>query len=177
MLADRIRPGERLRVFVQPNHGGFAVPQNASAPMIMIGPGTGIAPFIGFLQERSVTAATGNNWLFFGDQHVATDFLYEKSIQGFVDQGVLNRLDTAFSRDGDTKVYVQDRMRANAAELWRWLQDGAYVFVCGDASRMARDVNQTLVDIAADRGSMSTADAKAYIAQLTSDGRYVRDVY
>jgi sulfite reductase (NADPH) flavoprotein alpha-component len=177
MLADRIRPAERLRVFVQPNRGGFTVPQNASAPMVMIGPGTGIAPFIGFLQERSVTAATGNNWLFFGDQHVATDFLYEKSIQGFVDQGVLNRLDTAFSRDGDTKVYVQDRMRENAAELWRWLQDGAYVFVCGDASRMARDVNQTLVDIAADRGAMSTADAKAYIAQLTSDGRYVRDVY
>ena len=177
MLANRVRPGEIVRVFVQPNHAGFSVPTNTAAPMIMIGPGTGIAPFIAFLQERAITAAPGKNWLFFGDQHKATDFLYRDELVSFMDQGVLTRLDTAFSRDGHTKVYVQDRMRQNAPELWRWLKDGAYVFVCGDASRMARDVHQSLVEIVAEQSGRTADKAKAWIGELADQGRYIRDVY
>lgn len=177
MLADRVEIGERVRVFVQPNHAGFTVPENTAAPMIMVGPGTGIAPFIAFLQERVATGAPGKNWLFFGNQHRATDFLYESELRGFIEDSVLTKLDTAFSRDDDAKVYVQHRMRENAVELWRWLQDGALFFVCGDASRMAKDVDQTLVEIVAQQGRMSRANAKAYVDKLSRSGRYVRDVY
>ena len=134
MLSDRIPVGETLRVFVQPNHGGFTVPADTNTPMIMVGPGTGIAPFVAFMQERAANPSPGENWLFFGDQHEACDFLYEEELRGYVADGILSRLDTAFSRDGDTKVYVQDRMRENAAELWSWLQRGAHFYVCGDAT-------------------------------------------
>ncbi|TWU50849.1 Sulfite reductase [NADPH] flavoprotein alpha-component [Rubripirellula tenax] len=177
MLADRVESGSTVRVFVQPNHGGFTVPADPHQPMIMVGPGTGIAPFMAFLQERDATKAAGKNWLFFGDQHESFDFLYEDELKAYVDSGLLTRLDTAFSRDGDRKVYVQDRMRENAAELWQWLQSGATFFVCGDASRMAADVERTLVDIAEEQGNMSTDEAKAYVKKLAADGRYVRDVY
>ena len=177
MLAERVQYGERVRVFIQPNHRGFSVPQNTTAPMIMVGPGTGIAPFIAFLQERHATAAPGRNWLFFGDQHQATDFLYQEILRKHVENGLLTRLETAFSRDGSKQIYVQDRMREHAAELWGWLQEGAYFYVCGDASRMANDVQQTLIQIVAEQGAMSHDAAKVYVDKLSSDERYVRDVY
>ena len=177
MLAERVQQGERVRVFIQRNHRGFTVPANTAAPIVMVGPGTGIAPFRAFLQERTATGSTGKNWLFFGDQHQATDFLYRDELNRYVKSGVLNRLDTAFSRDGCKKVYVQDRMREHAAELWQWLQEGAYFFVCGDASRMAHDVHQTLIEIVAQQGPMSDNAATALIDKLSNDRRYVRDVY
>ncbi len=177
MLADRLAEGDSLRVFVQPNHGGFTVPQDRDAPMIMVGPGTGIAPFRAFLQQRKADGCSGKNWLFFGDQHAACDFLYETELKDYLADGTLDRLDTAFSRDGDAKVYVQDRMRENAAQLWQWLQQGAFFFVCGDASRMAADVDAALVEIVAQQGQMSADAAKTYVADLTQQQRYVRDVY
>ena len=177
MLAERLETGSTVRVFPQPNHGGFTVPEDPTKPIIMVGPGTGIAPFIAFLQEREATNATGKNWLFFGDQHEACDFLYESDLKAYHESGLLTRLDVAFSRDGDIKIYVQDRMQESAAELWQWLQDGAYFFVCGDASRMANDVNQTLKEIVAEQGGMSDQEAEAYVKQMSVDQRYVRDVY
>ena len=177
MLADRVQAGMALRVFRQPNHGGFTVPSDDRTPMIMVGPGTGIAPFIAFLQERDATNASGKNWLFFGDQHQQCDFLYQDQLTAYCDSGLLTRLDTAFSRDGDHKVYVQDRMRENGAELWTWLCDGAYFYVCGDASRMANDVNQALIEIVGQHGKMSEDEAKDFVKQLADNHRYVRDVY
>ena len=177
MLAERVQEGTEIRVFVQPNHGGFTVPDDPTTPMIMVGPGTGIAPFIAFLQERDATKAPGKNWLFFGDQHEAFDFLYEDRLRNYVDVGVLNRLDTAFSRDGEKKVYVQDRMREHGAELFRWLSDGASFFVCGDASRMASDVDRALKAIVAEYGGMNSDAADSYVNDLSKSGRYVRDVY
>ncbi len=177
MLADGLTPGERFPVFVQPNHGGFTVPADPAAPMIMVGPGTGIAPFLAFLQERAATAATGKHWLFFGDQHESCDFLYRDELQGFLRSGQLSRLDTAFSRDHERKVYVQDRMREHASEIWQWLQQGAHFFICGDASRMAVDVDRTLTELVAQQGSMSHDAAKEYIQAMAKDQRYVRDVY
>ena len=177
MLADRLEPGATLRVFTQANHGGFTVPADPTKPMIMVGPGTGIAPFLAFLQERDATEATGKNWLFFGDQHAATDFLYQQELQSYLDTGLLTRLDTAFSRDGTEKVYVQDRMKQNAAELWSWLQAGAHFYVCGDASRMAVDVDRTLKSIIASQGGLTEQAAADYVAKLNKEKRYVRDVY
>lgn len=177
MFAERLETGADVRVYPVPNHNGFTVPTDKSKPMIMVGPGTGIAPFMAFLQERAATQSPGKNWMLFGDQHEACDFLYEDLLKGWRDEGLINRLDTAFSRDGDKKVYVQDRMRENGTEMWKWLQEGAYFFVCGDASRMAADVDRALVDICAEHGSMSDEDAKAFVAQLGKDQRYVRDVY
>jgi sulfite reductase (NADPH) flavoprotein alpha-component len=177
MLADRIDEGGNVRVFAQPNHGGFTVPEDPSTPMIMVGPGTGIAPFVAFLQERDAAKSPGDNWLLFGDQHEAFDFLYEEELKAYADSGLLTRLDTAFSRDGDAKVYVQDRMREQAAELWKWLEAGAHFYVCGDASRMAADVDRALVSIVENEGNMSLEDAKAYVKKLSEDKRYVRDVY
>jgi sulfite reductase (NADPH) flavoprotein alpha-component len=177
MLADRLDPGASVRVFPQPNHGGFTVPKDSSKPIIMVGPGTGIAPFMAFLQERDATKSTGKNWLFFGDQHEAFDFLYQEELKNYHETGLLTNLDVAFSRDGDQKVYVQDRMREKSAELWQWLQDGACFFVCGDASRMATDVDRALKDIVAKQGNMSEGDAKAYVEKMSADQRYVRDVY
>lgn len=177
MLAERAEPGDTVRVFVQPNHGGFTVPSDPTKPMIMVGPGTGIAPFVAFLQERAGTTGSGDNWLFFGDQHEASDFLYKSELQNYVRSSVLTRLDTAFSRDGEQKVYVQDRMREQGAELWTWLQRGAYFYVCGDASRMAKDVDRTLMEICSVQGQMRTDEAKRYVTQLAAERRYVRDVY
>lgn len=177
MLADRVAAGETVRVFVQPNHAGFTVPADPDTPVIMVGPGTGIAPFIAFLQERAETKAAGKNWLLFGDQHEAFDFLYEQELRQYQADGFLSRLDTAFSRDGETKVYVQDRMRGNAAELWSWLCDGGVFYVCGDAARMAKDVDRALHDVVAREGSMSDEEAKQYVKTLAAEGRYHRDVY
>ncbi|MBN9499452.1 MAG: sulfite reductase subunit alpha [Alphaproteobacteria bacterium] len=175
-LAERHPPGARLRCFVQPAHG-FRLPDDLSKPVIMIGPGTGIAPFRAFLEERRATQAPGKNWLFFGDQHEACDFIYRDEIEAFQTDGTLTRLDLAFSRDGAKKIYVQDRMRDAGAELWAWLNDGAHVYVCGDASRMARDVDAALREIVAAHGNMDETAAKAFVQKLAADKRYQRDVY
>jgi sulfite reductase (NADPH) flavoprotein alpha-component len=177
MFAERLTAGDPLRVFVHKNHGGFTVPRETGSPMIMIGPGTGIAPFMAFLQEREATHAVGQNWLFFGDQHAASDYLYRDQLERWQQGGLLTRLDLAFSRDQARKIYVQDRMREAGEELWRWLQRGAYVFVCGDASRMAQDVDRALRDIIASHGGLDDAAAADYVNQLRKSQRYVRDVY
>jgi sulfite reductase alpha subunit-like flavoprotein len=143
----------------------------------MIGPGTGIAPFRAFLQERQAVGACGRNWLFFGNPRRGTDFLFEDELTLWHRDGLLTRLDTAFSRDQQHKVYVQHRMLENAAELWAWLEDGAHLYVCGDAERMARDVDRGLTYIIAKEGRMEPAAAKAYLGRLASEGRYQRDVY
>lgn len=174
-LADR---GQAVRVHLRPNHA-FRLP-GGHVPIIMIGPGTGIAPFRGFLQERQAAGSTGRSWLFFGDRRRAASFLYGEELQGFVASGVLTRLDLAFSRDGavgEPKRYVQHRMSENGAELWAWLQDGAYVYVCGDAEHMAKDVDATLHEIVARCGGMDAASAHAYVNELIKNHRYVRDVY
>jgi len=160
-------------VFVQ-RSPHFRPPADPSTPMIMIGPGTGVAPFVGFLRERAARGATGPNWLFFGEQRRETDFYYADELAALQTSGVLSRLDLAFSRDQRSKVYVQDRMREHGAQLWSWLQDGAHLYVCGDASRMARDVDQALRDIAATHGRV---DPDAYVKQLSAEKRYARDVY
>ncbi|WP_328432826.1 bifunctional nitrate reductase/sulfite reductase flavoprotein subunit alpha [Streptomyces sp. NBC_00453] len=174
-LADA-EPDTPVPVHVQPSTH-FRPPADPATPMIMIGPGTGVAPFIGFLEQRRALGHRGPNWLFFGEQHRATDFYYEDELTGFVADGTLDRLDTAFSRDQRAKVYVQDRMREHGPLLWSWLQDGAHFYVCGDASRMAKDVDQALRDIAVVHGGLGEAGAAAYVKQLATDKRYVRDVY
>ncbi|MDP2332457.1 MAG: sulfite reductase subunit alpha [Reyranella sp.] len=180
-LADFAKPGDVIPVFVQKSHG-FGPPTDDNAPAIMVGPGTGIAPFRAFLEEREARGAAsgkkgGRNWLFFGDQKRATDFLYEDQIVDWQRRGLLDRLDLAFSRDQAEKIYVQTRMRENAAELWAWLEEGAHFYVCGDAKRMAKDVEDTLLQIAARHGGKSAAEAKAWLDDLAKAGRYQRDVY
>jgi sulfite reductase alpha subunit-like flavoprotein len=155
----------------------FRPPSDPSTRMVMIGPGTGIAPFIGFLGERRALGHTGANWLFFGEQCEATDFYYRDELDELYQDGVLTRLDTAFSRDQRAKIYVQDRMREHAAQLWSWLQEGAHFYVCGDASRMAKDVDRALRDVAMARGGLDESAAAAYVKQLAAEKRYVRDVY
>ncbi|WP_030939651.1 molybdopterin-dependent oxidoreductase [Streptomyces sp. NRRL S-646] len=155
----------------------FRPPADPATPMVMVGPGTGVAPFIGFLEQRRALGHRGPGWLFFGEQHRATDFYYEEELTAFLADGTLARLDTAFSRDQRAKVYVQDRMREHGPLLWSWLQDGAHFYVCGDASRMAKDVDQALRDIAVVHGGLDEAGAAAYVKQLASEKRYVRDVY
>ena len=145
--------------------------------MVMIGPGTGIAPFRGFLHERRAVGASGKNWLFFGERSATTDFLYRDELESMLRDGHLARLDTAFSRDQEKKIYVQDRMLEHSRELWDWLQEGASVYVCGDASRMAKDVHAALHTVAQKEGGMSTDAAQAYVASLKEDNRYHRDVY
>jgi sulfite reductase (NADPH) flavoprotein alpha-component len=174
-LADRAGDG-KVPVFVQPSHG-FKPPVNGDTPMIMVGPGTGIAPFRAFLEERLATGAKGRNWLFFGDQKRATDFLYQDQLEGWVKDGHLTRLDLAFSRDQAEKIYVQSRMMESAAELWSWLEAGAHFYVCGDASRMAKDVDAALHSIIEKAGGKSAEEAKAYVDRLKSEKRYQRDVY
>jgi sulfite reductase (NADPH) flavoprotein alpha-component len=174
-LCDRVVPGEAVPVFVRPNDGfRLAAPDR---PVIMIGPGTGIAPFRAFLQERRATGARGRNWLFFGNPHRHGDFLFEDELTAWHRDGLLTRLDTAFSRDQEHKIYVQHRLLEHAGELWAWLQDGAHLYVCGDAERMARDVDRGLAYILAKEGGMEPAAAKAHLARLALDGRYQRDVY
>ncbi|MCW0216414.1 MAG: molybdopterin oxidoreductase, partial [Pseudonocardia sp.] len=155
----------------------FRPPADPSVPMIMVGPGTGIAPFLGFLEERRARGHEGRNWLFFGEQRRETDFYYRDELDDLQRDGTLTRLDVAFSRDQRHKVYVQDRMREHGAQLWSWLADGAHVYVCGDASRMAKDVDRALRDIVAAHGRMDADGSAAYVKKLTADGRYSRDVY
>ena len=175
-LGDRVQVGTTpVPVFVSSSH--FRPPEDGAKDVIMIGPGTGIAPFRAFVQERVVTGATGRSWLFFGDQHAATDFLYEDEWKEFLAKGQLTRLDTAFSRDQALKIYVQDRMRENGAELWAWIQNGAHFYVCGDAKRMAKDVDMALHDLIATHGKMLLPDAVEYVKQMKKDHRYQRDVY
>ncbi|QQD75649.1 sulfite reductase subunit alpha [Curtobacterium sp. YC1] len=175
-LADRVDPDGAVDVYLQPNTA-FGVPADDSAPMIMIGPGTGIAPFRGFLHERAASGATGPNWLFFGDQHRDTDFVYQDELTELQEQGVLDRLDLAFSRDQAEKVYVQTRMLERSAELFAWLEDGGHVYVCGDASRMAKDVEAALLRVIRTGRGRGEDDAQAYLADLRRAKRYVRDVY
>ncbi|HTD88263.1 MAG TPA: sulfite reductase subunit alpha, partial [Candidatus Binatia bacterium] len=175
-LADRIGEAECIRVFVQPSHG-FKLPADGHVPIIMVGPGTGIAPFRAFLEERQAIGATGRNWLFFGDQKRATDFLYEEQLNGWLNDGHLTRLDLAFSRDQSEKIYVQQRMLESAGQLWAWLQDGAHFYVCGDASRMAKDVDAALHQIAATTGGLGRDGAAEFVQQLKAARRYQRDVY
>ena len=175
-LADRCAAETPLPVFVQTSHG-FRLPENGDVPVIMCGPGTGIAPFRAFLEERLATGAKGRNWLFFGDQKRATDFLYREQLEGWVADAHLTRLDLAFSRDQAEKIYVQDRMLESATELWAWLQDGAHFYVCGDASRMAKDVDAALHTIAETAGGLSEEAAAEFVQKLKSEKRYQRDVY
>lgn len=163
-------------VFIQPSHG-FKLPSSGDTPIIMVGPGTGIAPFRAFVEERIATGTTGANWLFFGDQRRATDFLYEETLTTWLRDGHLARLDLAFSRDQTEKIYVQHRMLEQASELWEWLEAGAHFYVCGDAARMAKDVDAALHQVIETTGGKSPEDAAAYVTKLKSDKRYQRDVY
>ena len=174
-LADRAEP-DLIPIFVQTSTH-FRLPKDPGVPIIMVGPGTGVAPFIAFLQEREAIGAKGRNWLFFGEQTSASDFYYRDELEGWQASGHLTRLDTAFSRDQADKIYVQHRMLAEGAQLWSWLQDGAYFFVCGDASRMAKDVNAALRKVVEVHGNLSENEAEAYVARLADSKRYVRDVY
>ncbi|MBU6457227.1 MAG: sulfite reductase subunit alpha [Bradyrhizobium sp.] len=175
-LAERIQPGDEVKVYVQ-KANGFALPTDPNTPIIMIGPGTGVAPFRAFLQDRRATGAAGKNWLFFGHQHSACDFFYADEFNAMKAAGLLTRLSLAWSRDGDRKFYVQDRMREVGRELWTWLAEGAHVYVCGDAKRMARDVERALVDIVAQFGARSTDESVAFLGELKKKGRLQLDVY
>jgi sulfite reductase (NADPH) flavoprotein alpha-component len=175
-LAERVAARGEVRVFVHASHR-FQLPDHGDTPMIMVGPGTGIAPFRAFLEERQAIGAQGKNWLFFGDQCRGTDFLYEDELRGFQENQVLTRLDVAFSRDQAEKVYVQDRMLERAREIWDWLEDGAHFYVCGDARRMASDVDRALQQVVATQGNLAPEEAKAYVARMAKTGRYQRDVY
>ncbi len=175
-LAERIQPGEQLKVYVQKAHA-FGLPDNPDTPIIMIGPGTGVAPFRAFLQERIASNAPGRNWLFFGHQRHDYDFFYEDEFKAMRASGALNRLTLAWSRDADQKVYVQDRMREVGRDLWSWIADGAHVYVCGDAQRMAKDVERALVDVVAQHGARTAAEAVAFVNDLKKTGRFQQDVY
>lgn len=175
-LADLTTDMTEIRCFFTPNKV-FRVPDNNDLPMIMVGPGTGIAPFRAFLQERQFRGAKGKNWLFFGDRNAATDFIYRDELEVMQKDGLLNRLDLAFSRDQEEKIYVQDKMREHGAELFAWLEQGGYFFVCGDAYHMAKDVDKALHDVIATHGNKTEQQAIDYVNQLKKDKRYVRDVY
>ena len=175
-LSDRLAPDTKPGVYVHRNNA-FRLPADGAVPVIMVGPGTGIAPFRAFLEERKATGAKGKNWLFFGNPHQASDFLYGPELEAFQNDGILNRMDLAWSRDQKQKIYVQDLMIREGAEMWKWFEEGAAFYVCGDASRMAKDVDAALHTIARDHGKLSEEDAAAYIAQLKKDKRYLRDVY
>ncbi|MFG1278482.1 sulfite reductase subunit alpha [Xanthobacter autotrophicus] len=175
-LGGRIAPGTRLKAYIQKAHG-FALPADLSKDVIMVGPGTGIAPFRSFLHERLATKAPGRNWLFFGHQKRDTDFFYEDELSGLQARGTLTRLDTAWSRDGAGKVYVQDKIRAAGPELWAWLAAGAHFYICGDAKRMAKDVEAAMVAVAAEHGGLSAEAAARFVADLKTAGRYQADVY
>jgi sulfite reductase (NADPH) flavoprotein alpha-component len=174
-LAERARIGTGVRIFL--HESKFRLPDDDNAPVIMVGPGTGIAPFRAFLQERCARGAKGKNWLFFGEQRRQFDFLFEQELLDYQGRGLLTRLDTAFSRDQEDKLYVQHRMLEHARELWEWLRQGAYFYVCGDARRMAKDVNATLKQIAMQEGGLSDDAASAFLTDLTKSNRYQRDVY
>ncbi|MEM1372138.1 MAG: sulfite reductase subunit alpha, partial [Pseudomonadota bacterium] len=175
-LADRAAVGDTSGLFVAPNKL-FRPPEDTNTPIIMVGPGTGVAPFRAFLQERQAMDAKGRNWLFFGDQTCAHDFIYEDELSVWASDGLLTRMDLAFSRDQDEKIYVQHRMLENGKDLFSWLEDGAIFYVCGDATRMAKDVETALKTIIAEHGAMSAEDADAYLAKMRKAKRYLRDVY
>jgi sulfite reductase (NADPH) flavoprotein alpha-component len=175
-FADRLRPGQKARVFVH-SSAKFALPADGNTPMIMVGPGTGIAPFRAFLSERQAAGQRGRNWLFFGDQRQGTDFLYEEEMEAFVATGVLTNLSLAFSRDQQEKVYVQHRMIERGREIFEWLKGGAHFYVCGDAKRMAGDVDRALREIVTQHGGMNAEAANDYVAEMVKAGRYQRDVY
>ena len=175
-LAGRVSPGDKIRVYVQKAQH-FALPDDPATPVIMVGPGTGIAPFRAFLHERLATKASGRNWLFFGHQRSECDFFYKDELLAMREAGHLTRLTLAWSRDGDQKIYVQHRMREVGRDLWAWLEDGAHIYVCGDALRMAKDVEVALTDIVAEHGGRTPAEAVQFIADLKAGGRYQVDVY
>jgi sulfite reductase (NADPH) flavoprotein alpha-component len=175
-LADIAREGETVPVYIEANRN-FKLPSDTNAPVIMVGPGTGIAPFRAFVEERQALDAPGKNWLFFGDRNFRTDFLYQREWQRYVKDGALTRIDLAFSRDTEDKVYVQHRMREQGKTLYAWLQEGAHLYVCGDADQMARDVNTALVDIVAEHGGLAPDAAAEYVKTLQREKRYQRDVY
>ncbi|MGR5143660.1 assimilatory sulfite reductase (NADPH) flavoprotein subunit [Photobacterium sp. DNB23_23_1] len=175
-LAQRLEEGDSVRVFVEPNNH-FKLPENDATPVIMVGPGTGIAPFRAFVQERDNREADGKNWLFFGDRTFTEDFLYQVEWQKYLKSGVVDRIDVAFSRDQAEKVYVQHRLLEHAAEVWQWLQDGAHFYVCGDATRMAKDVHEALLSIVEQQGKLSREQAEQYLSELRKSKRYQKDVY
>lgn len=175
-LANGIEEGGEVKVFIEHNDN-FRLPANNETPVIMIGPGTGIAPFRAFMQEREATEATGDNWLFFGDQTFTQDFLYQVEWQSYLKSGLLTKIDLAFSRDQAEKIYVQDRLQENASELFAWLERGAHIYVCGDMSRMAKDVESTLLTIIATQGQLSEEQAGTYLKDLRNAKRYQKDVY
>ena len=175
-LADRVEEEGEVRVFIEHNDN-FRLPANPETPVIMIGPGTGIAPFRAFMQQRAADDAPGKNWLFFGNPHFTEDFLYQVEWQRYVKEGVLSRIDLAWSRDQKQKIYVQDKLREQGAELWRWINDGAHIYVCGDANRMAKDVEQALLEVIAEFGGMDTESADEFLSELRVERRYQRDVY
>ena len=175
-LGERLEEEGSVRVFVEENPR-FRLPENSDTPVIMIGAGTGVAPFRAFMQQRAANGDSGKNWLIFGNQHFTQDFLYQTEWQGWAKDGLLNKYDFAWSRDQEEKIYVQHKIREEAAELWQWLQQGAHIYVCGDASRMAKDVEQALLDTIAEQGGLSADDADEYLDNLRQEGRYQRDVY
>ena len=175
-LGKRLEEGGTVKVFIEHNDN-FRLPENGDTPVIMIGPGTGIAPFRAFMQEREATAASGDNWLFFGDQTFTQDFLYQVEWQGYIKSGLLTNLDLAFSRDQAEKIYVQDRLREKASEVFAWLERGAHLYICGDMSRMAKDVELALVDIISEHGKLSTEQAQDYLKELRNAKRFQKDVY
>ncbi|MGG7668618.1 NADPH-dependent assimilatory sulfite reductase flavoprotein subunit [Yersinia sp. J1] len=175
-LADRLEIDGDIRVFIEHNDN-FRLPANPETPVIMIGPGTGIAPFRAFMQQRDAEGASGKNWLFFGNPHFTDDFLYQVEWQRYVKEGLLTHIDLAWSRDQSEKIYVQDKLREKGAELWCWIQQGAHIYVCGDANRMAKDVEKTLLDVVAEHGAMDAEQADEFLSELRFARRYQRDVY
>ncbi|MDO6487913.1 assimilatory sulfite reductase (NADPH) flavoprotein subunit [Colwellia sp. 6_MG-2023] len=175
-LANRLEEGQKVRVFVEHNDN-FRLPESDDTPVIMIGPGTGVAPFRAFMQAREARDATGDNWMFFGDQTFTQDFLYQVEWQNYLKSGLLTRMDVAFSRDQAEKIYVQDRLKEQASDVFAWLERGAHLYICGDANRMAKDVHQTLIEIIAEHGKLSTEQAEDYLKSLRSNKRYQKDVY
>jgi sulfite reductase (NADPH) flavoprotein alpha-component len=167
---------QEVPVYLQPAKD-FSVPDDDTTPMIMVGPGTGIAPFRAFIEERHARAATGGAWLFFGNPHSDSDYLYREELNAYLEAGTLSHISTAFSRDGEGKVYVQDRIRENGAELWAWLEAGACFYVCGDAEHMAPAVDQALRDVIRDHGGYDEDGAREYVQCLANEARYQRDVY
>ena len=172
----QLQSGAEISVYVEASDH-FRLPTNPDTPIIMIGPGTGIAPFRAFLQERAATEASGDNWLFFGNPHFTEDFLYQTEWQTWMDEGILSRIDLAFSRDQSEKIYVQHRILEQAEELWNWINRGAHIYICGDESRMAKDVHQALLRVIEEQGNQSPEQAAETLDQLRRDGRYQKDVY
>ncbi len=174
-LAERLQEDDKVKVFVEHNNN-FKLPSD-DVPIIMIGPGTGIAPFRSFIQERDNREASGKNWLIFGERTFTQDFLYQVEWQKYLKSGVLNKLDVAFSRDQKDKIYVQDRLLENAPQVWKWIEEGAYIYVCGDANLMAKDVHNTLINIIETESQLNKEEAEQMLNNLRKEKRYQRDVY